>query len=149
MCIEKELSDKSKYPTFARIAVTGSELASIMHELLSYYKRKKTSVIWQDLFPHNKLYDEFHGSHERKIVSVYQLKAHYNLSKHHNLTLGYLKEISSKSKRKFSFCCCCFWFFCLFCLFWPNLVHNLSASDCISQFYVRCKYDSFELFSTS
>ena len=104
MCIEKELSDKSKYPTFARTAVTGSELASIMHELLNYYKWKKVSVIWQDLFPHNKLYNEFHGSHEGKIVSVHQLKAHYNLSKHHSLTLGYLKEISNKSKSKFFFC---------------------------------------------
>ena len=74
-----------------------------MHELLIYYKWKKVSVIWQDLFPHNKLYDEFYGSQEKEIVSVHHLKAHYNLSKHRNLTLGYLKKIFSKSKSRFPF----------------------------------------------
>ena len=102
MCIEKVLSDKSKNPTLARAAVAGLEL-DIMHELLIYYKWKKVSVIWQDLFPHNKLYDEFHGSQEKEIVSVHHLKAHYNLSKHFNLTLGYLKKLFSKSKSRFPF----------------------------------------------
>ena len=37
MCIDKELSDKRKYPTFARSAVTGYELVFTMQELLSYY----------------------------------------------------------------------------------------------------------------
>ena len=60
-------------------------------------------MIWQELFPHNKLYGEFHVSHKGEIVSVRYLQAHYNLSKHLNLTLGYIKEISSKSKSEFPF----------------------------------------------
>ena len=103
MCIEKELSDKSKYPIFARTAVTGYELASIVHELARHYKWRKISVIWHDRFPYKKLYEEFHGLYEEDIVSAHlmEVKAYYDYSKHHNLTRGYLKKISSKSKSKF------------------------------------------------
>lgn len=103
MCIEKELSDKRKYPTFARTAVTGYELIFTVNGLLSYYKWKKVSVISHDLFPYKKLFGEFSDSYKGEIVSVHMIAgaSHYNYSKHNNLTLSYLREISNKSKSKF------------------------------------------------
>lgn len=107
MCIEKELSDKSKYPIFARTAVPGFELASTVHELVRYYKWKKISVIWHDAFPYKKLYKEFHGLYEEYIVSAHlmEVTGHYFHSEHHNLTRSYLKEIFNKSKSEFLLFC--------------------------------------------
>ena len=68
MCIEKELSDKSKYPIFARTAVTGYELASTVHELLRYYKWKKISIIWNNRYPYKKLYEELHSLYKEDIL---------------------------------------------------------------------------------
>ena len=103
MCIEKELSDKSKYPTFARTAVTGFELTSTVHELLKYYKWKKVSVIWHDTFPYKKLYEEFHASYDGDIVSAFpmEIPGYYNYREHHNVTRGYLQKIYHKSKSEF------------------------------------------------
>ena len=105
MCIDKELSDKRKYPTFAWSAVTGYELVFTMQELLSYYKWKKVSVIFHDLFPYKKLFEEFHDSYKGEVVSAYIIEgaAHYNYTKHYNLILSDLREISHKSKSEFSF----------------------------------------------
>ena len=101
MYIHKELSDKRKYPAFARSAVTGYEI----HGLLSYYKWNKVSVISHDLFPYKKLFEEFHDSYKGEVVSTHIIEgaAHYNYTKHYNLILSYLREISNKSKSEFSF----------------------------------------------
>ena len=103
MCIEKELSDKSKYPIFARTAVTGYELASTVHELLRYYKWKKISIIWNNRYAYKKLYEELHSLYKEDILSAHLMEAtsNYYVNKHHNLTRGYLKTISRKSKSKF------------------------------------------------
>ena len=103
MCIEKELSDKSKYPTFARTAVTGFELASTVHELLKYYKWKKVSVIWHDTFPYKKLHEEFHASYDGDTVSAFpmEIPVYYNYREHHSVTRGYLQKIYHKSKSEF------------------------------------------------
>ena len=105
MCIEKELSDKRKYPTFARSAVTGYEIVFTMHGLLSHYQWKKVSVISHDLFPYKKFFEEFHDSYKGEVVSTHIIEgaAHYNYTKHYNLILSYLREISHKSKSEFSF----------------------------------------------
>ena len=105
MCIEKDLSNKKKYPTFARTAVTGYELVFIIDAVLSYYKWKKVSVILHDLFPYKKLFQKLHDLYKGKVVSTHIIEdaAHYNYTKHYSLTLSILKEISSKSKSEFCF----------------------------------------------
>ena len=110
MCIEKELLDKRKYPTFARTATAEYDLIFTMYGLLSYYKWKKVSVISHDLFPYKKLFEEFNDSYKGEIASAHIIEgaAHYNYSKHYHLVVSYLREISNKSKSEF-----CFFFFLL------------------------------------
>ena len=105
MCIEKELLDKRKYPTFARTATAGYDLIFTMYGLLSYYKWKKVSVISHDLFPYKKLFEEFNDSYKGEIASAHIIEgaAHYNYSKHYHLVVSYLREISNKSKSELFF----------------------------------------------
>ena len=45
MCVDPSLSDKSKYPTFARTEPIGRQLTPAINEILSYFKWKKFALI--------------------------------------------------------------------------------------------------------
>ena len=45
MCVESSLSDKSRYPTFARTEPIGRQLTPAINEILSYFKWKKFALI--------------------------------------------------------------------------------------------------------
>ena len=102
MCMEKELSDKKIYPTFARTAATGVEISRAMHVLLKHFRWTKVSVILEESTYYKQIYKEFRNTFTGEITMVRSVRSfsHYYFSRHYQSVLNHLKEVSRKSKSK-------------------------------------------------
>ena len=100
MCMEKELSDKKIYPTFARTAVTGVEISTAIHVLLKHFRWTKVSVILEESSHYKQIYKDFRDTFNGEITMTRFIRAphHYCVSCYFQSILNHLKEVSSKSK---------------------------------------------------
>ena len=100
MCMERELSDKKIYPTFARTAATGVKISTAIHVLLKHFKWTKVSVILEESTHYKQIYKDFKDAFNGKITMVRFLPApaYYYVRRHYQTVINHLKEISWKSK---------------------------------------------------
>ena len=102
MCMEKELSDKKMYPTFARTAMTGAEISRAIHVLLKHFRWTKVSVILEESLYYKQIYKDFRDTFNGEITMARFMRAplHYSISRHFQSILNHLKEVSRKSNSK-------------------------------------------------
>lgn len=100
MCMEKELSDKKIYPTFARTAATGVEISTAIHVLLKHFKWTKVSVILEESPHYKPIYKDFQDILNGEITMTRFVRSpnHCYVSRHFQSILDHLKEVSRKSR---------------------------------------------------
>ena len=100
--MEEELSDKSKYPTFARASVISSEITPTIQELLNYFKWTKVAVIYQNSTLYRKIFEEFKAKHEGEITIAKSVPRPYSTSfnQQYYIVRKHLREVSKRSKSK-------------------------------------------------
>lgn len=99
MCMEKELSDKKIYPTFARTATTAAEVSTAIHVLLKHFKWSKVSVILEESPNYRQIYKDFRDTFNGEVTLARLLRSptNYYFSRHFQSILNHLKEVSRKS----------------------------------------------------
>ena len=100
--MEEELSDKSKYPTFARTSVISSEITPTIQELLNYFKWTKVAVIYENSTLYKKIFEEFKAKHKGEITIAKSVPRPYSTSfdQEYHIVRKHLREVSKRSKSK-------------------------------------------------
>ena len=103
MCVEQELSNKHKYPTFARTEPIGRQLTLALSELLKHFKWKKFGLIVEQSPIYIKVHRELKIRFEEYILVEKEISAssNYYLTKHYNEVLNDMKTIKRQARSKF------------------------------------------------
>lgn len=102
MAFEPELSDKMKYPTFARTEPIGRQLTPAIRELLRYFKWKKFALIVENSTMYTRASVDIRNEFKESITEFKYMHTspHYAYENHYDLIVRDMKEISKKARSK-------------------------------------------------
>ena len=103
MCAEQELSNKYKYPTFARTEPIGHQLTLALRVVLEQFKWKKFGLMVEQSPVYLKVHSELKYQFNDQILVEKEIAApaHYSYSQHYNMVLNDMKKIKRQARSKF------------------------------------------------
>ena len=103
MCVEQELSEKVKYPTFARTEPIGRQLTIALRELLKHFKWKKFGLMVEQSPIYLKVHNELKTQFKDQILVEKEISApaHYSFAEHFNTVKNDMENIKRQARSKF------------------------------------------------
>ncbi|VDO69760.1 unnamed protein product [Onchocerca flexuosa] len=78
-CKDEMMSDKSKYPTFARTVPTETEITAALVALLKHFKWRKFSIIYEKNVANEELFRSIKSTIEKQNVNMKLSDKHYTI----------------------------------------------------------------------
>ena len=103
MCVDQELSEKKKYPTFARTEPIGCQLTLALRELLKHFKWKKFGLMVEQSPIYVKIHKELKTQFKDQILVEKEISAvaHYYYSEHFKEVKNDMEIIKKQARSKF------------------------------------------------
>ena len=96
------MSDKIKYPTFARTGVYADSISATIQTLLNHFKWKHVGVIYEKTLFFKKVYHQFKTKLNGTITAVKSIPPtlHYTYDHHYELAKNDLQNVSKAARSK-------------------------------------------------
>ena len=103
MCLAQELSDKNKYPTFARTEPIGRQLTLALRELLQNFKWKKFGLLVEQSPTYLTVHNEVKTRFKYQILIEKEISgpAHYFHAQHFKEVKNDMEIIKRQARSKF------------------------------------------------
>ena len=103
MCVEQELSEKYKYPTFARTEPIGRQLTLALRELLQNFNWKKFGLMVEQSPSYLKVHKELKFQFKDQILVEKEISApaYYNFAQHFKEVKNDMEIIKRQARSKF------------------------------------------------
>ena len=103
MCVQQELSQKKKYPTFARTEPIGRQLTLALRELLQNFKWKIFGLMVEQSQIYLKLHNELKTQFKDQILVEKEISApaHYSYARHFKEVKNNMEIIKTQARSKF------------------------------------------------
>ena len=103
MCVQQELSQKKKYPTFARTEPIGRQLTLALRELLQNFKWKIFGLMVEQSPIYLKLHNELKTQFKDQILVEKEISApaDYSYARHFKEVKNNMEIIKTQARSKF------------------------------------------------
>jgi len=104
MCVEASLSDKTKYPTFARTEPIGRQLTPAIQELLHYYNWNKFALVVENSTMYRRAFKNIKEQFRSKVLAEAFMPppAKYSYDEHYEKARKDMLKLKDKSRSECS-----------------------------------------------